>query len=33
VQDLDHVAPAQPGLVEHLAEAVDDGARIVVDAG
>ena len=33
VQHLDHVATAEPGLVEHLAQPVDDGARVVVDAG
>jgi hypothetical protein len=34
VQHLDHVAAAhQPGLVEHLAEAVHDRPRVVVDAG
>src|SRR5437763_16132541 len=33
MEHLDHVTPAETCLVEHLAEAVDDGAGVVVHAG
>src|SRR5262249_48159105 len=33
VQDLDHVAAGETGLVEHLAEPVDDSAGVIVHAG
>ena len=33
MQDLFDVRPAEANILEHLADAVDDGSRIVVDAG